>query len=184
MVDGLAPTAAVAGAIVASSTSCSLTLRKKYAAYLDMRDPASDSVARAVVDVCAFLRDLPSDRMSARLKPVRRKALYHGPCQLRGHQVGWPAVELLSRIAGLELEMSRATCCGTAGTYGYDHSKREIAEAVAVTLMEQIRASKPDFVICDSETCRWHIAAESGVPCLHPIEMLLASMEGSDPLAR
>jgi len=183
LVDALAPTAASVEAIVASSTSCSLTLRKKYATYLDMRDRASGNVARAVVDICAFLRELPADRLSAQLKPLRRKALYHGPCQLRGHQMGWPAVELLSGIDGLELELSRATCCGTAGTYGYDHEKRKIAEAVAVTLMEQIRASKPDFVICDSETCRWHIATESGLPCLHPVEILLASTQGRDPLA-
>lgn len=181
VVDALAPIASGADTIVASSTSCSLTLRKKYAAYLGMHDAASVGVARAVVDVCAFLRDLPSDRLTERLKPVRRKALYHGPCQLRGHQLGWPAVELLSRVAGLELEMSHATCCGTAGTYGYDHAKREIAEAVAVPLLEQIRASSPDFVICDSETCRWHIAAESGLPCFHPVEILLASMEERDP---
>jgi glycerol-3-phosphate dehydrogenase subunit C len=178
VVDALAPAAVGAESIVASSTSCSLTLRKKYAAYLDMDDPASDSVARAVVDVCAFLRDLPSDRLGERLKPLRGRAVYHGPCQLRGHQMGWPAFELLSMIEGLELETSRATCCGTAGTYGYDHAKRDIAEAVAATLMGQIRTSNPDFVICDSETCRWHITAESGVPCFHPVEILLASMDG------
>lgn len=183
VVDALAPTAAAVEAIVATSTSCSLTLSKKYAAYLDMQDAASDSIAQTVIDICDFLRELPDRRLRNEFKPLRAKALYHGPCQLRGHQMGWPAVELLSRIDGLELELSRAACCGTAGTYGYDREKRNIAEAVAVTLMEQIRASRPDFVICDSETCRWHIAAESHVPCFHPVEILLASMEGRDPLA-
>lgn len=178
----LAPSASGAQAIVSSSTSCSLTLRKKYAAYLDMKDGAGAEVAAAVTDICGLLRDLPAERLESRLKTMRQRALYHGPCQLRGHQMGWPAVELLSLIPGLQLQLSSAACCGTAGTYGFDRNKRAVTDAVAGTLLEQIRVSKPDFVICDSETCRWHIAAESGLPCFHPVEILLASIEGRDPL--
>jgi len=179
VMDGLAPTAMAGRTIVASSTSCSLTLRKKYEAYLDMRDPASAAVARQVSDICEFLRELPAEALHPLLKPLSARALYHGPCQLRSHQMGWPAVELLKRIDGLDLELSQAVCCGTAGTYGYDRDKRDIAEAVGATLMDQIRASRPDFVICDSETCRWHIAAETKIPCFHPVEILLASIEGA-----
>lgn len=181
VIEGLAPAAAAGRSIVASSTSCSLTLRMKYAAYLDMRDPMSEAVSRRVSDICAFLREFPADVLRRHLKRLSARALYHGPCQLRGHQVGWPAVELLKRIDGLDLELSQAVCCGTAGTYGYDRDKRDIAEAVSVTLMEQVRASRPDFVICDSETCRWHIAAETQIPCFHPVEILLASIEERDP---
>ncbi|MGH6938369.1 anaerobic glycerol-3-phosphate dehydrogenase subunit C [Hypericibacter sp.] len=179
----LAPSARTAQAIVSSSTSCSLTLRKKYAAYLDMKDGESSEVATATIDICGFLRDLPAEPLESRLKSMRHTALYHGPCQLRGHQMGWPAVELLSLIPGLQLQLSSAVCCGTAGTYGFDRDKRAVTDAVAVTLLDQIRVSKPDFIICDSETCRWHIAAESGLPCFHPVEILLASIEGRGPLA-
>lgn len=184
LTQALAPLATTALAIVSSSTSCSLTLRKKYAAYLDMRGDDSAAVAGAVTDICAFLRDLPVDRLAARLKALRRKALYHGPCQLRGHQLGWPAAELLSAVPGLDLELSAAACCGTAGTYGFDRDRRAVTDGVAATLLDQIHAAKPDFTICDSETCRWHIAAESGLPCLHPVEVLLASIEGRDPVDR
>lgn len=178
----LAPSAGRVQAIVSSSTSCSLTLRKKYAAYLGMQDGESAEVAAATTDICGFLRDLPAERLQPRLKSMRRRAFYHGPCQLRGHQMGWPAVELLSLIPGLQLQLSSAVCCGTAGTYGLDRDKRPVTDAVAVALLDQVRAAKPDFIICDSETCRWHIAAESGLPCLHPVEILLASIEGRDPI--
>ena len=183
LVDELAPTAGKGVPIVASSTSCSLTLRKKYEAYLDMHDPASRAVADSTIDICAFLRDEAASALRSQLRPMRARALYHGPCQLRSHQAGWPALELLSGIDGLTVEMSRAACCGTAGTYGYSQEKREIAEAVAEPLMAQIQESLPDFVICDSETCRWHIAAETGLPVFHPVEVLLASTEGHRPRA-
>jgi glycerol-3-phosphate dehydrogenase subunit C len=181
IVDTLAPIAETAEAIVASSTSCGLTLRRKYAAYLDMQDEAAQRVSSATTDICSFLRDTMSAALQSELKPIRARALYHGPCQLRGHQAGWPAIELLCRIDGLEIEISRASCCGTAGTYGYDRDKREIAETVAQPLMEQIRVSRPDFVICDSETCRWHISAETHLPAFHPVEVLLASIDGKRP---
>ena len=178
LVGELAEAAAGAEAIVASSTSCSLTLRAKYAAYLDLDDAPARRVAGAVRDICEFLRDGPIERLAPDLRAVRARAIYHGPCQLRGHRMGQPALELLARIPGLEIERSRAACCGTAGTYGYDRDKRPVADAVAAGLMAQIAAARPDFVLCDSETCRWHIAAESGRPCFHPVELLAASLEG------
>ena len=80
--------------------------------------------------------------------------------------------------------LSEAACCGVAGTYGYDRDKHDIAVAVGASLREQVAEENPDFVICDSETCRWNIAATTGRPCLHPIEVLAASLLGRDPLNR
>jgi glycerol-3-phosphate dehydrogenase subunit C len=182
LVKALLPSATELKTIVSSSTSCSLTLRKKYRAYLDMQDQASTAVAQATTDICIFLRDRHSSQIAALLKPLSGKVLYHGPCQLRGHQAGWPAVELLSAIPNLQLELSVANCCGTAGTYGLDQNKRSIAEAVSMTLFDQVRAAMPDFIVCDSETCRWHIAAETGLPCFHPAEIILASIENRPPM--
>jgi beta-phosphoglucomutase-like phosphatase (HAD superfamily) len=39
-------------------------------------------------------------------------------------------------------------------------------------LWEQARSAKPDFIVCDSETCRWHIAAATGLPVYHPVQVL------------
>ena len=55
---------------------------------------------------------------------------------------------------------------------------------VGADLFEQINVEAPDFVICDSETCRWSIEAMTGRRCLHPIEVLAAAVEGRDPLAK
>ena len=182
LIDELAPSAATASAIVSSSTSCSLTLQSKYATYLELTDRVSRQVACAVVDICGFLRDGHIERLATELYPIRRKILYHGPCQLRSHQIGLPALEILRCIEGLEVEISRAVCCGVGGTYGYDCDKHHIAESIAQALLHQIQESKPDLVVCDSETCRWHIAAQSGLPCFHPLEIVLASLDRRDPI--
>ena len=172
LVRSLAPTARAGRPILCSSTSCGLTLRTKYAAYLDMRDDDAGSVAGAVTDICEFLRNRHLDHLSSVLGAVPRRVLYHGPCQLRGHEIGVPAMELLRLVPDLTVEVSEVDCCGVAGTYGYDRDRYDIAAAVGRGLVEQIADSSPDVVVCDSETCRWHIAARTAVPCVHPIEIL------------
>ena len=176
LIGELAPWAAAGQTIVGTSTSCTLTLKSKYAAYLGLADGTAAKVADAVTDICGFLLDRHGDELAGRLMPVNKKVFYHGPCQLRGHRIGQPAVELLRLIPGIELELSEASCCGVAGTYGYDTAKRDIAVKVGRSLMEQIAWSKPDLVLCDSETCRWNIEQTCGVPCRHPIQLMAEAM--------
>ena len=165
--------------IVSTSTSCSLTLRSKYAAYLGMEDGAAARVARAVVDICEFLRGSYAKQLAAELGPVSARAVYHAPCQLRSHGMGQPAVELLRFVPDLSVESSGVDCCGIAGTYGYDCNRHAIAARVARTLIDRIAEAKPDFVICDSETCRWHVERLTGLACFHPVEILDASLHGT-----
>ncbi len=172
----LAPAASAGRPILCTSTSCSLTLRKKYAAYLDLRDSDAPSVANAVMDICEFLRDRHLDQLSSVLGPLPRRILYHGPCQLRGHDMGMPALELLRLVPSLSIEVSESDCCGVAGTYGYDRDRYDIAAAVGQSLFNQIAEAAPDAVVCDSETCRWNITASTGVPCVHPVEILDTSL--------
>ncbi len=98
--------------------------------------------------------------------------------------MGQPALELLQMIPGLEVTPSEAHCCGVAGTYGYDRDKHDIAMAVGRRLFDQIAETEPDLVICDSETCRWHIERATGCPARHPIELLAASIFEADPRRR
>jgi glycerol-3-phosphate dehydrogenase subunit C len=158
---------------VANSTSCGMTLKAKYRELLGMDDPATQAVSRAVYDICEYLLELADQGdLDLSFAPLQARAVYHPPCQLMAHGVGTPALELLALIPGLEVERSRAGCCGTAGTYGTKVEKYQIAMDVGATLFEQVAAVRPDFVVCDSETCRWHIAKATGLPVYHPVQVL------------
>jgi glycerol-3-phosphate dehydrogenase subunit C len=161
------------GVIVANSTSCGMTLKAKYRELLAREDADTAAVSRAVYDICELLADL-HDRGELRTSfaPLRARALYHPPCQLMAHGIGTPALDLLALVPGLEVELSRAGCCGTAGTYGTKVEKYQIAIDVARPLFEQVAAGRFDFVVCDSETCRWHIARSTGLPVYHPVQVL------------
>jgi glycerol-3-phosphate dehydrogenase subunit C len=118
--------------------------------------------------------------MDLNLKPIPLTLPYHVPCQYRGHRLGRPGIEVLDRIPGLRVIESEAACCGIAGTYGFKIEKYPIAMQVGEPLFEFVRQFGARLVVCDSETCRWQITHATGLPAIHPIE-LLAAAYGFEP---
>lgn len=159
--------------VVASSTSCGLTLKHEYREVLGLRGPEWEELGAAVVDLFELLRELV---WSGELEPpagrLASRVLYHGPCQLRSHGVGLPALDVLAGIEGMELAESGVECCGVAGTYGFKVEKHEIANRVGEPLRGRAAAHRSELVACDSETCRWQIQALTGLRARHPVELL------------
>jgi glycerol-3-phosphate dehydrogenase subunit C len=104
--------------------------------------------------------------------PLPLTVPYHAPCQQQGHGIGKPALDLLALIPELRVEELDADCCGIAGTYGLKREKYEISMKVGENLFRQVRDAEPDLAACDSETCRWQIVHGTGVPAVHPVELL------------
>jgi len=174
----LLPAARAGLPIIATSTSCSLTLKQYYRDLLDIRTPEADVVANGVYDICEFLR-LLHDRgeMNTDFGELPKTVSYHAPCQLKSHGIGKPALDLLELVPGLRPIEMDAECCGTAGTYGYKEEKYDIAMRVGSGLFLQIAQSGSSFSSCDSETCRWQIEHGTHLPSYHPIEILLRAYE-------
>ena len=164
--------------IVSTSTSCSLTLRKKYSEYLDFIDKDSLNVSRSIKDLCEFILENHYDFFSQNLRAINiNKVFYHAPCQLKSHGMGLPALEIMRLIPELKIIMSESDCCGIGGTYGYSKEKNHISNSIKINLIEQIKNEKPDFIICDSETCRWNIEKSTKIKTIHPIQLILRSIK-------
>ena len=178
----LAPFARAGIPIVGTSTSCTLALKHDYRAILGLHGRDFEDLAGATYDLFEFLTCIRPDLMrNCVYKPLPYRVLYHPPCQLRSHFVGTPALEVLRRIPGLEIVLSEFECCGVAGTYGLKSEKFPVAKRVGDGLLSQIQRLRPDYVLTDSETCRWWIAGLSGFTLLHPVQVLAASL-GLAPL--
>jgi glycerol-3-phosphate dehydrogenase subunit C len=169
----LAPYARAGHDIVATSTSCGLMLKREAREILGVDDADLDAVSDRMFDICEWLVML-HDRgeLKTDLGPVEWTVPYHAPCQQRGHAMGVPAMELFSLIPALTVEQQDADCCGVAGTYGLKKEKYEIAMEVGAGLFDSLRAARPNVAACDSETCRWQITHATGIPSVHPIEVL------------
>lgn len=159
--------------IVATSTSCSYTLKSEYREVLGIDTPEAREVAAATYDLFELLRErLWEGEIKAPEGRLARRVLYHPPCQLRSHGVGVPALDFLESPAEIELAESGVECCGIAGTYGLKAEKYEVARRVGAPLVERAQEHKADIVACDSETCRWQIHHLTGLPVSHPVELV------------
>ncbi|MCD6291756.1 MAG: anaerobic glycerol-3-phosphate dehydrogenase subunit C [Anaerolineae bacterium] len=169
----LAPWVRKGYVIVGTSTSCTLMLKHDYLDILDIRDEDARLVAENTYDICEFLLLLEGrGELDVNFMSIGTALPYHAPCQLKAHGMGRPAVDLMSLIPGLTIVETDAECCGIAGTYGYKHEKYDIAMAIGEPLFRQVREISTDLAVCDSETCRWQITHGSGVPTVHPVEVL------------
>jgi glycerol-3-phosphate dehydrogenase subunit C len=167
--------------IVGTSTSCTHTLKAEYREMLDLDDDDARAVAQATWDICELLVDLHDEgRLDTRFGQLDETLPYHAPCQLRGHGIGLPAMDLFALIPGLTAIDMDHDCCGVAGTYGLKKEKYDIAMAVGDSLFRRIRASDSAQAACDSETCRWQIQTATDRPTRHPIEIIAAAYRAFD----
>jgi glycerol-3-phosphate dehydrogenase subunit C len=178
----LAPFVQAGIPILGSSTSCTLALKHEYRAVLGLEGAQIEALADQTQDIFEFLVWHAFRRVrAAEFQPVALKILYHAPCQLLSHGMGTPALSLLRRIPELEVELSRSACCGIAGTYGVKSERYATARAVGQGLFHQAAASGAELVVSDSETCRWWIEEHTGIPSVHPIELLARSLRVTLP---
>jgi glycerol-3-phosphate dehydrogenase subunit C len=167
--------------IVGTSTSCTHTLKAEYREMLDLDDDDARAVAQATWDICELLVDLHDEgRLDTRFGRLDETLPYHAPCQLRGHGIGLPAMDLFALIPGLTAIDMDHDCCGVAGTYGLKKEKYDIAMAVGDPLFRRIRETDSARAACDSETCRWQIQTATDRPTRHPIEIIAAAYRSFD----
>jgi len=159
--------------IVGTSTSCTLSLKSDYQHILDIDTEEARLVAQQTYDISEFLLELYEvGEFKTDFQELNVGLPYHSPCQLKAHNMGLPALDLMEMIPGVSINHLQADCCGIAGTYGYKKEKYQIAMDVGRPLFEQVIAAGADVAVCDSETCRWQIAHATGARLIHPVELL------------
>lgn len=170
----LAPYAGQEIPIVVGGTSCGLEIKSDYRELLGIYTSEARLVAEHVYDINEFLW---LQHEAGRLKTDfhdqdGRYTPYHTSCHQKLHRIGRPALDLLGLVPGLTVEEMGVDCCGITGTYGYKHEKYDIAQAVGKPLFDRIRESGAPLAICDNETCRWNIAASTGIAVAHTVQVL------------
>jgi glycerol-3-phosphate dehydrogenase subunit C len=157
--------------IVASSTSCGLMLKHDYDHLLDI--PGAAAVGARVYDICEYLWMLhEAGELDEDFARVETRVLYHAPCHLKSHGIGYPAMRLLRLIPGVEVDEVDEGCCGISGTYGVKVEKYDLSMKIGTRLFEAVKAAGSDSVLADCETCRMQVEHGSGARSAHPLEIL------------
>jgi glycerol-3-phosphate dehydrogenase subunit C len=157
--------------IIASSTSCGLMLKHDYAHLLEI--PGADAVGSRVYDICEYLWMLQeAGELDTDFQAVDTRVLYHAPCHLKSHGIGYPAMRLLRLIPGVRVEEVDEGCCGISGTYGVKVEKYDLSMKIGSRLFEAVKAAGSDSVLADCETCRMQVEHGAGSQSAHPIDIL------------
>ena len=175
----LAPYAERGVPIVGLEPSCLLTLRDEFLALVPT--DAARTVAGAALLFEEFVaRELDAGRWNPPLRPFARKAVVHGHCHQKAFGAMPAVVRALRAIPGLEAEAIESSCCGMAGTFGYEREHYDISMRMAERdLLPAVRAAGAGtLVVADGMSCKHQIAHGAGRHALHVAEVYAAALGG------
>ena len=167
----LAPLVARGATVVGLEPSCLFTLRDELLA-MGLGERAQ-SIATAARMIEEFLAAEGGARLSLRALPQSR-ALLHGHCHQKAFDAFAPVITLLRRIPGLTVDVVESSCCGMAGSFGYEAEHDDVSRAMAeLSLLPAVRAAGEDtLVVAGGTSCRHQIADLGGRAALHPVRVL------------
>jgi FAD/FMN-containing dehydrogenase/Fe-S oxidoreductase len=166
----LAALSAFASPVIGIEPSSLLTLRDEFPSLLP--GEAAGALAERALLLSEFLaREKP--RMA--LKPIAAAAAHiHGHCHQKSFGAFPAAVAMLTLVPGLKVTPITSSCCGMAGSFGYEAEHLEVSKAMAeLSLLPAVRAAPADhLIVADGTSCRHQIADLSGREALHSVRVL------------
>ncbi|MDR9438947.1 MAG: FAD-linked oxidase C-terminal domain-containing protein [Halomonas sp.] len=161
-------------AIVGLEPSCLLTLRDEFLQYGFGKE--AEALSRAAFLFEEFLvKAHESGELPLDLKPVDHpRAMLHGHCHQKAFDALRPVEQVLSWIPGLEVETIESSCCGMAGSFGYEAEHYDASMKMAeLSLLPAIREAATDAVlVADGTSCRHQIQDGSGREAIHVARLL------------
>jgi Fe-S oxidoreductase len=149
LVDALLPFASAGIAIVGLEPSCLLTLRDEALAMNG------------------------AGRFSLSFTPGAEKILVHGHCHQKAFAAVGPVLEVLRLLPGASPELIESSCCGMAGSFGYEARHQEVSMGMAeASLLPAIRRAPEAIVVADGTSCRHQIADGAGREAMHVARLL------------
>jgi FAD/FMN-containing dehydrogenase/Fe-S oxidoreductase len=172
LVDALLPFAECGVAIVGLEPSCLLTLRDE-ALVMGLGDKAVTVSEHAMLFEEFVAREAKAGRFTLRLKPANAAILLHGHCHQKAFAAVTPVLEVLQLIPGANPELIESSCCGMAGSFGYEASHFDISMKMAEDrLLPKLRATPTAIVVADGTSCRHQIADGAQRDAIHVAALL------------
>nr|WP_255479252.1 FAD-binding and (Fe-S)-binding domain-containing protein [Natronomonas sp. LN261] len=141
--------------------------------YVDLlSDDRVEDLAVAAYGVCEYLNtfqvtegidfDAPTEYVT-----------YHGHCNQKALNRDHHAAAALSS-AGYDVDALDSSCCGMAGSFGYEEEHYELSKAIGEILHEKVEESPGGTVVAPGASCRSQLADDDfeGERPAHPVEKL------------
>ena len=172
LLDDALPLATGGIAIVGLEPSCLFTLRDE-ALSMGFGDKAKTVGKQALLLEEFLAREAKAGRFAPTLKAADKPILVHGHCHQKAFAAVTPLLELLRLIPGAKPELIETSCCGMAGSFGYDAAHYDVSMAMAeLSLLPAIRKNPAAIIVADGTSCRHQIGHGAGRAAIHVAVLL------------
>jgi len=172
LIGELLPFAQAGVAIVGLEPSCLLTLRDEALA-MGLGQGAATVAAQALLFEEFVARETRAGRFRLDLKPAAAPILVHGHCHQKAFDAVAPVLEVLRLIPGAKPQAIESSCCGMAGSFGYEAGHYAISMRMAeASLLPAVRNEPGAIVVADGTSCRQQIAHGTGRQAVHVARLM------------
>jgi Fe-S oxidoreductase len=169
MVEALTPYVAKGVPIVGLEPSCLFSLRDEFSVMTGVGDRLKSAQLFE-----EFLAQKPG---KLKFRATEQQVLLHGHCHQKAFDV-MPAVEkVLGMVPGLKVATIQTSCCGMAGSFGYEAEHYEVSMKMAeLNLLPAVRNAPQAKVVADGTSCRHQITDGTGREAVHVARLLESAL--------
>ncbi|AMO97984.1 4Fe-4S dicluster domain protein [Collimonas arenae] len=181
--DALMPLVRRGVAIVGLEPSCLLSMRDEFVNY-GYGDEARQLAQSAYLFEEFLLKEKKEGQLQLDLQALpTNQVLLHGHCHQKAFDAFSPVQAVLKWIPHIELATVESSCCGMAGSFGYEaeHYEASIAMAELALLPAVRKAGNASIVVADGTSCRHQIHDGAGMEALHVARVLALSLGQKKP---
>lgn len=176
LVDHLAPYAQRNIPIIGLEPSCLFTLKDE-ALVMGFGERAVVVSKHAQLLEEFLASEAKAARLTLNLKPADKAVLFHGHCHQKSFAAVTPAMELLKLIPNAQPKLIESSCCGMAGSFGYEAEHIDVSKKMAeASLLPSIRKAPDSWVVADGTSCRHQIADGTQREAVHIARILAAHL--------
>ncbi len=173
----LAPYVARGVPVIGLEPSCLLSFRDEMPALIK-GETANALSAQALLLEDFLAREQQDGRLKLPLGAIPKKALLHGHCHQKAFDAMGAVESVLRMIPELSVETVESSCCGMAGSFGYDASTIDVSLKMGeLSLLPAVRKAPADaLIVADGTSCRHQIHDGSGREATHVARVLAMSV--------
>ena len=178
MIDALTPWIEMGVPVVGLEPSCLYSLKDEFLA-MHPGDSRAASLADLAVTFETFVaRALREGAKVAWREGEAREILVHGHCHQKAFGSFEDTLAALRAIPGARVNAVESSCCGMAGSFGYERSHYDVSMAMGeASLFPAVRsADSATVVVAAGTSCRHQIDHGAARPAVHPAVALAAAL--------
>ncbi|QAA92731.1 FAD-binding and (Fe-S)-binding domain-containing protein [Pollutimonas thiosulfatoxidans] len=178
VVQALRPFIARGVPIVGLEPSCLLSLRDEFLV-MGLGEDARSLARQSFLFEEFLAREHVAGTLHLSLKPLpQKKALLHGHCHQKAFDAVKPVQTVLQLIPELNVSLIESSCCGMAGSFGYEASHYAVSMQMAeLSLLPAVRKAEADtLLVADGTSCRHQIADGTGRQAEHVARVLARAL--------